>query len=82
LLGPLGFQVVLPLASVRAVCRDDADIIAFHVHCDQHVERVRAGSAEYEIAREVLVVWIRLHKFNGFDGPENKLPKYRLSLSV
>jgi len=38
------------------------------------MEGIRAGSAEYKIAREVLVFWIGLHKFKGVDDPEDGFP--------
>jgi hypothetical protein len=39
------------------------------------VEGVRAGSPEYEITREVFVVWIPLQEFKSFDGFEDGLPR-------
>jgi hypothetical protein len=66
-------QVLLPLAGSWPVGGDDSHIISLDVGRKQDVNRVARQSRQKQVARQALVVRIRLHDFVGLDGIENGL---------
>ncbi len=65
----------MPLPEVGAVRRDKADIIALDIHRAQHMECLGALPAQQQVARQVLIIGVRLDQLLGVDRRQDRLAR-------